>query len=96
MPSKAFNAVSGISIETKVTVTSHAGHVRRNSLWVSYLILLYARMEEYIRHVCTCHYMVYYALPCYLVSASCSQSKISHIFILDHGVGSPEVCKTDG
>jgi hypothetical protein len=33
-------------------------HVKRNSLWVSYFLFLYARMEEYIRHVCTCHYML--------------------------------------
>jgi len=60
MPSKAFNAVSEISIKTKVVVKSLAGHVKRNSLRVSYFIFLYARMEEYIRHVCTCHYMMCY------------------------------------
>ena len=51
MPSKAFNALSEISMKTNVVVKSLARHVKRNSLWVSYFLFLYARMEEYIRHV---------------------------------------------
>ena len=51
MPSKAFNALSEISMKTSVVVKSLARHVKRNSLWVSYFLFLYARMEEYIRHV---------------------------------------------
>ena len=51
MPSRAFNAISEISIKTKVVVKSLARNVRRNSLLVSYFIFLHARMEGYLRHV---------------------------------------------